>query len=100
MAGHAGFGRRDAGEGRMFDRVMAIAAIDAETADVMLMAEGYRLTRDVVDASQIGRADQRETDAERQQDEKKQRQERDSRKTVGSRSEDLSHLHAAPFTAE
>ena len=43
MAGHAGGGRRHAGERRCLDRGVAIAAIDAEAADVMRVAERHRL---------------------------------------------------------
>ena len=43
MAGHAGLGRRHAGEGRRLDRGVAIAAVDADVADVVLVAERHRL---------------------------------------------------------
>ena len=39
MAGHAGLGRRDAGDRRSLDAGMAISAIEAETLYMMLMAE-------------------------------------------------------------
>ena len=43
MAGHAGVGRRDAGDRRRFDAGVAIAAIEPEAADMMLVAERDRL---------------------------------------------------------
>ena len=43
MAVHARFGRRNARERRGFDGGMAIAAVDAQTAHVMLMTEWNRL---------------------------------------------------------
>src|SRR5205807_6632045 len=38
-------GRWHSGARRVFDRAMAVAAIDAETADMMLMTERHRLQR-------------------------------------------------------
>src|SRR4051812_9572125 len=43
MTRHAGFRRWDARERRRFDRRMAVTAVDAESADVMLMTEGRGL---------------------------------------------------------
>ena len=43
MAGHAGMGRRQAGERRGLDRGVAVAAIEAKAADMMLVAERHRL---------------------------------------------------------
>lgn len=40
---HAGFRRRDAGEGTIFDGSMAVSTIDAFLADVVLMTEWYGL---------------------------------------------------------
>ena len=51
MAVHARLGRRDAGEGRILDRGMTVAAIDAELADMVLVAE-----RDGLDPRQFGLA--------------------------------------------
>src|SRR5437588_2233702 len=39
MAVHAGLRRRDAGEARGLDRSVAVAAVDAQSGDMMLMAE-------------------------------------------------------------
>ena len=47
MAGHAGMGGRNAGVLRDLDRRMAVTAIEAEAADVVLMAKRHRLRRDV-----------------------------------------------------
>src|SRR5262249_42855483 len=43
MACHAGFDRWDIGERGVFDRGMAVAAIQPQSADMVLMAERYRL---------------------------------------------------------
>src|ERR1700733_5214900 len=43
MAVHAGLGGRNAGETRSLNRRMAVAAVNAEPGDVMLMAEGNGL---------------------------------------------------------
>ncbi len=40
VAIHAGLGRRNSRKARSFNRSMAVPAIDAESGDVMLMAEG------------------------------------------------------------
>ena len=47
VASHAGMGRRDARILRDLHRGMAVPAIEAEAADVVLMAEWYWLRRDV-----------------------------------------------------
>ena len=47
VAGHAGMGRRDARVLGNLDRRVAVTAIEAQAADVMLMAERYRLRRGV-----------------------------------------------------
>ncbi|WP_434725776.1 hypothetical protein [Mesorhizobium sp. RIZ17] len=43
MAGHANFGRWQTRQRGGFDAVVAIAAVDAELADMMLVAEWHRL---------------------------------------------------------
>lgn len=43
MAGHAGFGGRNAGESGIFDADVAITAINSEAGYVMFMAEGNGL---------------------------------------------------------
>jgi len=43
VAVHARLGRRDAGEAGGLDRGVTVAAVDAESGDVVLMAEGNRL---------------------------------------------------------
>src|SRR5262249_55646047 len=43
MTGHAGFSRRKTSEGRFLDARVAIATIDSEAGNVMLMAERDRL---------------------------------------------------------
>ena len=43
VAGHAGLGRRDAGEGGLLHGGVAVAAVDAVVRDVVLVAERHRL---------------------------------------------------------
>src|SRR5438105_13966248 len=43
MAGHACFGRRQAGKRGLLDRGVAVAAIQSQTRDMMLVAEGHLL---------------------------------------------------------
>src|ERR1700719_2949033 len=43
MAIHASLGRRDAGEARRLNGSVAVAAVDAESGYVVLVAEGYGL---------------------------------------------------------
>src|SRR5205085_7497511 len=45
VAGEADLRRRDAGEGRLLHRPVAVAAVDAVVADMVLVAEGNRLLR-------------------------------------------------------
>ena len=61
MTGHAGFGRRHAGECGFFDGRMAITAIDAEPGNVMLMAERHWLRDRNILFGRIGRAIHRYT---------------------------------------
>ena len=53
MAVHANLGGRHAGELRVFHGGMAIAAIDAQAADMVLMAEGHRLIADDAHAGDV-----------------------------------------------
>jgi len=55
VAGHAGFGGGETGEGGIGDGGVAIAAIDAEFADVMLVAEGDGLIAHDALVSDVGR---------------------------------------------
>src|SRR5579864_5170714 len=56
VAIHAGLGGRDAGKTRRFHRRMAVAAVDAEPADVVLMAERYWLRLSHSGISEVRRA--------------------------------------------
>jgi len=56
MAVHTGLRRRNPGETGGFDRCMAVAAVDAESGDVMLMAERNRLRLADAGRSHIRRA--------------------------------------------
>ena len=49
VAGHAGFGRGNAGKGTLFDGGMAVAAVDAHAGDVVFVAKGNGLVNGHVD---------------------------------------------------
>ncbi len=55
MAGHAGFGGWDAGEGGFLDGGVAIAAIDSKSCIMVLMAKRHGLTQGNLHARRIGR---------------------------------------------
>src|SRR4029077_4434150 len=55
MAGHAGGGGRQPGERGLLDRRVAVAAIEPELADVMLVAERYRLWAGHIHVGDVGR---------------------------------------------
>ena len=55
VAVHAGLGGRDAGEGGVFDRGVAVAAIDPQNARVVLVAERNRLDDRLPHAGSVGR---------------------------------------------
>ena len=50
---HAGAGRRDAREGTLFHRGVAVPAINSESGDVVLMAEGNRLLFRLADIGEV-----------------------------------------------
>ena len=54
VAGHTGLGRRDAREGGVLDRRVAVAAIDSESGRVVIVAERDRLLQDHVLAGHEG----------------------------------------------
>src|ERR1700688_1298115 len=56
VAVHASFRRRDSGEARSLNRGVAIAAVDAEAGNVMLVAEGDRLRLAHASIGYVGRA--------------------------------------------
>src|SRR5215472_3528184 len=56
VAVHAGLGRRESGEARLFDRGVAVAAINAQGSYVVLMAEGRRLRPHNPSIGHVGRA--------------------------------------------
>lgn len=91
VAGHASVRRRNTGEIALFDRGVAIAAIDAELADVMAMAEGNRLLANDAGLRDIrGALDQ--TQYPKQPADKKHRAEdADFGKRVGARMKNLRH---------
>jgi len=57
VAGHTGFGRWNTGIGGVFNGDMAVAAVNPQSADMMLMAEGHRLPDGNINLGHIGRTD-------------------------------------------
>src|SRR4051812_35920092 len=91
MTGHAGVSRWDASERRLLNRRVAIAAIDAQAGDVMLMAERNRLDpRDIL-ACRVRREVNRVNHAPKCEKSKDDCSKRNPGNTVASLSKDLSH---------
>src|SRR4051812_41668285 len=91
MARHAGLGRREAGEARLRDRGVAVAAFDSELPDMVLMAERHRLlARDVL-LGHIGRAHDGVTEPDQQHRRDRKPDEQNACDGVRPRPEDLRH---------
>ena len=92
MAGHAGVGRRQAGARAFRDRRVAIAAIDAELAGVVPVAERHRLRRRMDVRSghpiRVSKPDGEDDAANSQRDRANQKQ---AQPGVGGRRENLAH---------
>ena len=95
MAAHAGIAARHAGIGGGLDRLVAVAAIEAEPADMMLMAERHRLVLDEADARPVIEGRQRKGDANGAKPGQDQDDERKSRQEIGAGGEQ--HSPHAPF---
>src|SRR5688500_11957405 len=92
VAVHAGRRRRDAGEaGRLNGRV-AVAAVDAQSADVMLMAEGDDLLDRVALIREVRRAHDAADQPENETGNEDRAEDGDARKRIGTAVENLSHL--------
>ncbi len=93
MAVHAGARRRNACEARDFNRGVAIAAIDTQTGNVMLMAEGHGLRLAHACISDVGRAlnlHRHPTQSGQHEDRAKNR---DARQSIRAAMKDLRHSY-------
>ena len=95
VAVHAGLRRRDAGEVRGLDRGVAVAAVDAESADVMLMAERHRLLALDPLIGRVRRADHAADHPQHECDGEHSAEDRDAGESIGTSVENLRHLQAA-----
>lgn len=91
MAGHTDFGGGYSSEGGVLDRGVTVATVDAEVADMMLVAEGDRLCADNADASCVGSARHDQQKANQPTNEKYSTNNTASGNAVGAAMENLSH---------
>src|SRR5262245_50918723 len=89
--------RRDTGEPGGFDARMAVAAIDAEMADVMVVAEGNGLRDDFIAACRIRGANQDGQRPERDADEDRAAENGDASECVRTAVKDLGHALVDPL---
>ena len=92
VAVHAGLGRRNAGETRILDRGVAVAAVDAVAADVSLVAELNRLFARDEGAGHPGRAVHFGEQSEQASDDEHRAEDADARDRVGAAMKDLRHV--------
>jgi hypothetical protein len=76
MAGHADLGGRQARVLAGLDGGMAVAAVDAEASDVMLVTERHRLVHDPADMGDVARSDVAASDQEAARDHDHQKNQR------------------------
>ena len=98
VAVHARLSRGHAGVGRCLDGAVTIAAIDAETGDVMLMTEWNGLITDDADISHVGRADERRPGDPRAGDNENRSEDRDLRDRVETAMENLRQIKRPSIT--
>src|SRR5690349_18560528 len=96
MTGHAGFGGRQSGEGRLLDRRMAIAAVETETRGMMLMAEWDRLGQGDVLLRGIGRTINGVDDTPKPEEPEEHGQQRHASDAVAAFSKNLRHVPVLP----
>jgi hypothetical protein len=97
VAVHAGFRRRNPGEGAFFDRSMAIPTIDADAGYMMLMAERHRLLAHDVSFSEVRRSDENTHDSTRCGNDEDRTENAQSRKRIGTAVEILCHDELRPL---
>ena len=92
VAVHARLRRRNSGKARRLDGGMAVAAVDAESGDVMLMAErDWLLTLDAL-IREKRRADDSADHPQDETDDEYRAEDGDARNRVGTSVENLRHL--------
>src|SRR2546427_368644 len=99
VAVHARSGRGDPGEGRILDRRVAVAAVDAVAGDVSLVAELDRLLARDARLGDPGRAVDLVEEAEQARDDEKGAEDADAGKRVGGAVEDLRHCGSPNFSS-
>ena len=96
VAVHARLRRRDAGEVRGLDRGVAVAAVDAEARDVVLVAEGNRLLAPYPLIREIRRADDPADDPKDEAGDENRPENGDTRKRIRTSVENLRHSRLRP----
>src|SRR3954470_2332468 len=96
MAGHAGFGGRQAGKGGLLDRRVAIPAVQAQTGGMMLVAEWDRLRQRDILLSRIGRAINGVDDTPKPEEPEEYSQQRHASEAVAAFSKNLRHVPVYP----
>ena len=91
MARHARLGRGDAGEPRRLHRRVAVAAVDPQPLDVVLVAERHRLVADHRHLRHVWRPEDRVHDAEQPQGEEHRPEDAHAREDIRAPREHLSH---------
>src|SRR5207244_1022074 len=99
VAVHAGSGRWDAGEGRILDRRVAVAAVDAVAGDVSFVAELDRLLARDARLGDPRRAVDLVEEAEQGRDDEDGAEDADAGKRVGGTVEDLRHCGSPNFSS-
>jgi len=95
VAIHAGFGRRNARESRIFDRCMAVAAVNAVVVDVVLVAELNRLRPDEADVGDVRGAVELRQEEENAPDDKDPTEDCHPGERIGATMKDLGHVFLA-----
>src|SRR5215475_3310132 len=91
MAVHAGLGRRDVREGRLFDTRVAVPTVDPHRADMVLVGELDRLDPRHALLRDVGGAVDDVEEPEEEGDEENETEDGDARDGVRAAMEDLSH---------
>src|SRR5262245_7038243 len=91
MAVHARLARRHAGKGRLLDGGVAVAAVDLELADMMAVAERYRLLDGGERVGVVGGAHGLCADPAQRDEEENRAEDADSRDDVKGAMKDLGH---------
>ena len=96
VAVHARLGRRNAGKARVLHRRVAVAAIDAQSRHVVLVAERHRLHAAQRLLRRVGRALHLERRPQQTGDHDHHGDDRSARNCIRTTMEDLGHLRSFP----